>query len=769
MVSTLPRRHHVSMRMLNEGWGRHRWAVVAAGVVALFIAGIAVCEAMGWPFLAAPTQRWLSTALDRHVVLSSDVKTQPDVKIHLLGSVRLNAAHVEIGAPKWSAAPHTLLARDAHLKLSYGDLWRAWRGGPLNVAVLETSVLDGQLERMADGRASWQFGQAPSPAASDAAPRMPTFGKLQVANGTLSLRDEPQALSMDARFSLLEGAGRTPAGAASAGSASSVSSAASTASTASSDALPASGSPPPGLQFHGKGQYRKLPLTVNVVTSGVLPIVGEDAAAVALPVELNAQIGRARMTFRGTATDAVNLGGLAGRFNLQGPSAAALGDPTGVTLPTTGPIQFDGLLAKKGAIWYAVLERIVVGSSRLSGAFTFDPTRQTPLLAGRLNGSKLLLADLGPAIGTPVRNSTVAERGKQAPARAVNPVPNPVPSEVATTKAPGRVLPDRPFDLPSLRAMDANILVDINSLDLGTKLLEPLKPMRTHLVLKDGVLALNNLDARTGQGNLSGRVQLDGRKSLALWAADLRWNGIRLERWIQQTRAGNAPPYLSGSLSGRARVEGQGKSTAAILGSLRGDVRMNVVNGSVSHLAIEAAGLDIAQALGVLIKGDDALPILCTVADLAVEKGVLKPRALVLDTTDSTVWVDGSISMATEALDLRLLVSPKDFSPLALRSPIHLKGNFGNPDVSIDKAKLGQRIGAAALLGLLNPIAAILPFFDIGDSDDASRGASKCRALSQRVGAKPGVQPPLKLQPTVSAVQVTPRRKPLEPSAVSRR
>ena len=765
MVRALTRRHHLSMRMLNQSWGRHRWAVAAAGVVVLFIAGIAVCEAMGWPFLAAPMQRWLSTALDRRVVLSSDAKNRPDVKVHLLGSVRLNAAHVEIGAPKWSVAPHTLLARDAHLKLSYGDLWRAWRGGPLNIAVLEASVLDGQLERMADGRASWQFGQAPSPAASDAAPRMPTFGKLQVAQGTLSLRDEPQALSMDARFSLLEGAGRTPTGAALAGSASSVLSAASGASGASSVGLTTSGSPPPGLQFHGQGQYRKLPLTVNVVTSGVLPIVGEDATAVTLPVELNAQIGRARMTFRGTATDAVSLGGLAGRFSLQGPSAAALGDPAGVTLPTTGPIQFDGLLAKKGAIWNAVLERIVVGSSRLSGAFTYDPTRQTPLLAGRLNGSKLLLADLGPSIGTAVRNPSPAERGKPAPGLASKPAP----SEAVTTKAPGRVLPDRPFDLPSLRAMDANILVDINSLDLGTKLLEPLNPIRTHLVVKDGVLALNNLDARTGQGNLTGRVQLDGRNALALWTADLRWNGIRLERWIQQTRSGNAPPYLSGGLNGRARVEGQGKSTAAILGSLRGNVRMNLVNGSVSHLAIEAAGLDIAQALGVMIKGDDALPVLCTVADLAVEKGILKPRALVLDTTDSTVWVDGSISLATEALDLRLLVSPKDFSPLALRSPIHLKGNFANPDVSIDKAKLGQRVGAAALLGLLNPIAAIIPFFDIGDSNDASRGASKCRALSQQVGAKPRVEIPTKSHAIVSAAQVTPRHKPSEPSAVSRR
>jgi len=755
MVRTPLRRHDVVMRMLNESWGRHRWAVVAVGITALFVGGIAVCEAMGWPFLGAPMQRWLSTALDRRVVLSSDAKTQPDIRIRLIGSIRLHAAHVEIGAPKWSAAPHTLLARDAHLKLGYGDLWRAYRGAPLHIVALDAAMLDGQLERNADGRASWQFGQAPSRAASDAAPRMPTFGKLQVAQGTLNLRDDPQALSMDARFSLLEGTGRARAGAASAASASPGVSASSAAS--------ASASTPDGLQFHGKGQYRKLPLTVDVVTSGVLPVMGGEAATVALPVELDAQVGRARMTFRGTATDVVNLRGLAGRFSLQGPSAAALGDPGGLTLPTTGPIQFDGLLAKKDAVWNAVLERIVVGSSRLSGAFTYDPTPRIPLLSGRLNGSKLVLADLGPAIGGTVRSSPAGARGASPSA------PTPVPKEAVSTRAAGRVLPNRPFDLPSLRAMDANILVDINSLDLGTTLLEPLRPMRTHLVLKDGVLALNNLDARTGQGSLTGRVQLDGRNVVALWTADLRWDGIRLERWIHQARAANAPPYVTGKLNGRARVEGQGKSTAAILSSLRGSVRMHLVNGSVSHLAIEAAGLDIAQSLGVMIKGDDALPVLCSVADLNVEKGILKPKVLVVDTTDSTVWVDGSLSLATESLDLRLLVSPKDFSPLALRSPVHLKGSFADPDVSLDKAKLGQRLGAAALLGFLTPIAALIPFFDVGDTDDAKRGASQCKALSNRLGANSRTSASTGSQATAGAGGAAARDKSSAPKAVSAR
>ena len=261
-------------------------------------------------------------------------------------------------------------------------------------------------------------------------------------------------------------------------------------------------------------------------------------------------------------------------------------------------------------------------------------------------------------------------------------------------------------------------------------------------MLADGVLTLRELDARTGQGQLGGTVQLDGRDAQALWTADLRWAGVRLESWIHQSRADNAPPYATGRLNGQARVAGQGKSTAAILGSLRGGVRMQLVNGTISHLAIEAAGLDIAQGLGVLIKGDDSLPVQCSVVDLVAEQGVLRPRVLVLDTRDSTLWIDGSMSLATEAMDLRVVVTPKDFSPLALRTPLHLRGSFADPSVSLDKGKLGTRLGASVLLAFINPLAALIPLVDVGSGDDAKRGAEDCRALSARIAAHPVLAAP---------------------------
>jgi AsmA family protein len=677
-----------------------RWRLIAAGALLTIVIGLAVGESMGWPFLGGPMQRWIGQAIDRRVSFQADPAAKPVVLIHLLGGVRVEAARIEIGAPAWSKAPHMLLARDAQLTLGYGDLIRAAFGAPLRIRELRAAELDGHIERLADGKASWQFGRktnTPDPAETPT--HLPSFGRLMVGAGTLAVRDALIELQLDGRFSLTDSSPSAAGGAAN------------------------------GMQFSAEGVYRKQPMNIEMQSNGVLATVADDAASAALPVSLNVKSGAASLSFKGTATDALKLTALKGRFVVQGSSLAAVGDPLRVTLPTTGPFRAEGLIAKEGRVWNALFNQVSVGSSRLAGAFIFDPRPRLPLLSGRLTGTNLTLADLGPAVGAPVRKGA-------SPAAVAASAPPP-----AVSKS-GHVLPNREFDLPALRAMDASVLIDIDNLDLGSSFLQALRPLRTHLVLADGVLSLRELDARTGQGSLGGTVQLDGRNAQALWTADLRWDGVRLESWIHQSRSDSAPPYVTGKLNGRARVAGQGKSTAAILGSLRGEVRMHVLDGTISHLAVEAAGLDIAQGLGVLLKGDDALPIQCTVVDLVAEQGLFRPRVFVLDTSDSTLWVDGNLSLATEALDLRVVATPKDFSPLALRTPLLVRGTFANPSISLDKGKLGTRLGASVLLGLLNPLAALVPLIDIGSSEDAKRGGEQCRALSERIAARPALAVP---------------------------
>jgi uncharacterized protein involved in outer membrane biogenesis len=139
---------------------------------------------------------------------------------------------------------------------------------------------------------------------------------------------------------------------------------------------------------------------------------------------------------------------------------------------------------------------------------------------------------------------------------------------------------------------------------------------------------------------------------------------------------------------------------------------MWVRDGTVSHILVEAAGIDVAQALGMFVKGDDKLPMQCALAQFDLVNGKVMPEVFVIDTQDTTMLIDGDLSLATESLDLRMTAHPHDFSPLALRTPVKVVGTFDDPHIRPEAKPLVKRAGAAAALSLLNPLAALLALVD---------------------------------------------------------
>ena len=153
---------------------------------------------------------------------------------------------------------------------------------------------------------------------------------------------------------------------------------------------------------------------------------------------------------------------------------------------------------------------------------------------------------------------------------------------------------------------------------------------------------------------------------------------------------------MTGELIARLKVSGVGRSTAEIIGSLDGRAQARLRNGTLSHLAVEAAGLDVAQAFGVMVRGDRALALSCAVVALELHNGVMITQRAVADTSDSTFIMIGRIDLNNEALDLRVTVKPKDFSLFSLRSPVTVTGTLAQPVVGVEGQSLAVRALAAA-------------------------------------------------------------------------
>jgi uncharacterized protein involved in outer membrane biogenesis len=650
-------------------------------VVLLLIGAFAVGEALGWPWLAGPLERALTERLGRTVELVEQADGSQRLHISLLGELDVRAARLRVGGPAWRPEVNTLDAGGMQLRLRYRDLW-AWHreAKTLRVKELSAQTLDADLLRRADGTATWKIDRpiAEGRRREDTAAPLLQFDRLVLNQASLSVDDAPLQLKAHIVASLSD--------------------------------LPSevrkSGT---GLSARAEGRYRGQPMRARAETGSPLPWLGPQNTQ-AVPLALWLEAGRVKLAFDGAVRDLLGLRGLNGTVKLTAPSLHAIGDPLGLTLPTTPAFDGQGRLSRLDDRWQLDVERALLGRSQLNGSFEYRSNGQRPVLSGRLGGDSLWFADLAPTIG-----AANAER-PGAP--------------------PGRLLPNHRFDLPSLRAMDANIDIALRKVDLGQYFAVPIEPLKARLTLADGLLTISDIDARSASGRIAGKLSLDGRADAALWQARLNWSGLKLEQWLHQGRRPNQPPYISGLLNGKLALDGRGRSTAELLASANGRVQMHLPGGRISHLAIEAAGVDIAQSLGVMVRGDDALALQCAVADLSVKRGQVVPTVMLADTRDSTLFVDGKIALDSERIDLRLKVLPKDFSPLSLRTPVLVQGTLADPNLSLETKPLMVKLVPAMLLAAIHPLAGLAPLIDDGEDSNGHERAllQSCRRLGGSSG-----------------------------------
>lgn len=653
-------------------------------------------EWKGWPWLKEPLARRLTAQL-HHPVRFDD-----GFAIHLLGRLRMDMGSLTVGQPSWyrpvdaGEPPYMLQAREARLVIPYGGLIKALYGRRLDDVVIEEislGGLEGHLLRDSEGRANWSLdpsGKAPVTPKDEKPATLPRVERLMVRQGHVVLKDAQLALDMDAQASTAEGE--------------------------------EGGS---GLHIRGKGRYKGHSFEMEAKSVGVLPLVTQPEQAPPVPITLRAEAGDSRVRFEGQTRDLLKLEDLEGDLDLQGPSLAAIGDAVGVTLPTTAVFALQGRLKKNGELWGLAVRQLKVGASRLGGHFSFDRRPPVPFLQGELSGSVLALADLAPAFGAP------------APGAPNNPK---LPS--------GKVLPQREFDVPSLRAMDAQVALRIERASLGALFAQPLEPLNADLSLRSGILTLTNVLARTAGGSLGGSVKLDGNGKTLLWDSRLKWSGIKLEYWLNKpSDPASTPPvdakatartgktqrsYVSGELAGQAELKGEGNSTAQLLASLDGHATSWVKGGRVSRLIVEALSLHLPEAIGLWLTGDEQQPMQCAATRVLARNGQLIPEIAIVDTPSSTILASGSVSLADEALNLTLISHPKTMSPLSLRTPIDVKGHFADPSISLHPNPLGAKVlGAVALGALAAPLAAIVPLIDV-DKQEEQGGCARALQLLQR-------------------------------------
>jgi hypothetical protein len=97
----------------------------------------------------------------------------------------------------------------------------------------------------------------------------------------------------------------------------------------------------------------------------------------------------------------------------------------------------------------------------------------------------------------------------------------------------------------------------------------------------------------------------------------------------------------------------------------------------------ELTGLDL-RGLGLLItKSKKEAVVRCGVASFQAHDGLLTAETLIIDTDPVLITGDGTVQLATEAIDLTLHGEPKGTRILRMQAPVLIQGTLKHPSMGI--------------------------------------------------------------------------------------
>ncbi|HEY5971678.1 MAG TPA: AsmA family protein [Pseudoxanthomonas sp.] len=605
-----------------------------------------------WNWFRRPVEHVVEARTGREFHIGGDLDVD-------LGRVtKVSADALRFGNAKWSKEP-TMAAAD-RMELDF-ELWPLIFRRQARIPEIRLTAPQVRLETGPEGVGNWVFGEKSEGNAVQ-------FRHIQIDDGRLQFFDAAKKTDIDISIDSAEPGGKDAA---------------------------------PPVDIEGKGRWTGNRFTLSGRTESPLELSNTGTP---FRIDLRATAGSTRAHARGDVVNPFQLEDFDLRLALSGQNLEDLYPLIGVATPPTPPYRFDGRLTRDGDTWHYDRFSGVVGDSDLGGSAAVTVGRERPLLVANLVSKRLDFDDLAGFVGAAPQaggnESINAELKAQAATAAVSP----------------RILPDTPYDLAKLRAMDADVRLKAHRIN-APKL--PLDDMDAHLKLEAGMLRLEPLNFGVAGGDIRSLIRMDAREKTIRTRAQISARRLDLSKLFPDVKL---TQDAVGRIGGDVAIAGTGNSIAAMLGSADGDIALGMGSGQISNLLMELAGLDIAEALKFLITKDRKVPIRCAFGDFAVKDGVMQSRALAFDTSDTIIVGKGQVSLKDETLDLELRPRPKDRSIFALRSPLVVGGTFKDPSFRPDFKRLGLRGAVALALGSIAPPAALLATLELGPGEDSGCG-----------------------------------------------
>lgn len=396
-----------------------------------------------------------------------------------------------------------------------------------------------------------------------------------------------------------------------------------------------------------------------------------------------------------------SLSTIEGEVRVSGPNLATVADALGIAAPDVPPFVLTGDLAVQPDAWVLTGIGGEIGESDIGGNLTIDFAGDRPGINGNLVSEELDFDDLGVILGLPSRN----EGGD-----ALNPAQERANQDYATS---GRLIPNASIDLERLSDVNADVTYEAASV-VGAPF--SISSIALDIELVDSVLTISRFDAATAGGTLAMTGTLNASAQPAETELRAQFNGMQMEQIVPDD-------YALGGIQGGFTLALTGSNFRDAFANANGTALLWAEDSQVAALPIEAADLDIGEALTVLAGNDDGSPVYvaapCLVLRLDIEDGIGRTAPVLVETEDSLVVGEGTVSLRDETFDMIFKADAKDMSWGRLLGDLSLGGQWRDPQIGVAaEGTAVQGLLAGVLGSIAGPLAA-LPFLETGDGEAA--------------------------------------------------
>ena len=599
-------------------------AIVVGGFVVLIVASVtALVIYTGSSAFRGEVEKRAGVALGREFKIG-------DLQINWSWAPRIQLRDVLIGGAA-EGAPPLLKAAAIDLRIRLLPLLR----GDVVLPHLQLEQPKLALHVDEKGVPNWSFSKNPAAATAaevatpDERAEAPVIGELVIKDGQFKYDDDAKDLQLEGSISTATGEAEKTE----------------------------------NIKLDAKGKLQGKAMKVEFVGGSILALRDSDAP---YPLDLSASYGGTEVTVKGTATDPFKLEAADIDLTLKGPDLSEIFPLLGVPAPPTPPYNLKGNLVREGETWHFTKMQGRIGDSDVAGEVKIDYGPEKPVLTANLVSDNLDFDDLAPLVGAPPDTDETASAEQKKVA--------------AQLEQKDELFPDVPLNVNLLDVMDMEVTLDAKKVNAENYL--PVEALSGTVTVRGGKATVKPLKMAVAGGSLEGAMSLDSNQKPSVAAADIKLRNLELKAFFKGSQFFET---TEGKLGADIDISGQGESLAKMMGSSNGKTFFTMTGGALSGLLIEAAGLDIAEAL-VLYIGDDArVPIRCAAGPINLTKGVAKFDRIIMDTTNSVLYIRGESNLRKELLVMDIFADAKDFSILDMDAPVHLEGKIRAPEISIGK------------------------------------------------------------------------------------